>query len=335
MNIEGLLSEVDNYRQLPLDPIMERARRELEAQDSFAKEKAGAGGEDNEVERASPVQEILFQPENPPSPNSFWATPEPPPAAMSSPSLPRTIPPNISAYNYLNPQVPEKFVGDALADIAKGPDKAKEKLRKTVLLGSPTLKRGVHLKLEGRYGNYPLATRDRMDELREEQAQRARELYEKHGDRWPLDPIDGVRPPLGRARCKKLWRRAIIYAKAIAAMKAKPPKQLTRAELDKLLQVAIRATRKKIYYHWDCILGIFGIDPEFEKRRQRRLKMKRISNTGLPKEPKGNEVRASGLAGILRNKEIGPGCSEVEVLKVSEEQGEIVGWGEEWSKGTA
>ncbi|GMH53787.1 hypothetical protein TrRE_jg84 [Triparma retinervis] len=155
-----------------------------------------------------------------------------------------------------------------------------------------------------------------MDELRREQASEARLLYEKYGDRWPLDPLDGIRPPLGKARCRKLWRKAILYARTIVAMKARPPKQQTRQELDKLLQIAIRATRKKIYYSWDCILGICGIDPTNEKRRQRRLKMKSLSNANLLKEPKGNDVRGTGLAGILRNKEIGPGCTEVEVLKL-------------------
>ena len=171
----------------------------------------------------------------------------------------------------------------------------------------------LHGKMMGRYGNYPLATRDRMDEFRKEEAARASMLKEKFGDKWPLDPVHGSRPPLGQVKVKKLWRRALIYAKAVAAMKTKPPKQQTRVELDKLLQIALATTRKKIYYEWDMILGAFHIDAEKEKKRQRRLMM----NLGKPNltAPGGKDIRLSALCYTLRSEE-GPRCTFVEVVKL-------------------
>ena len=177
---------------------------------------------------------------------------------------------------------------------------------------SPYLKPSLHAKV-ARYGNYPLATRDRMDELRMEQAREASLLYEKYGDKWPLDPLTAGYVPLGKEKCRKLWRRAFIYAKAIAAMMVKPPKQQTRQELDKLLQVALQATRRKIYYEWDMILGAFQIDAAEEKKRQRRLKMK-VKNSKLL-APKGIDIRASSLAYALRSR-VGPKCTRIEVCKL-------------------
>jgi len=103
---------------------------------------------------------------------------------------------------------------------------------------------------------------------------------------------------MGREKCRKLWRRGFIYAKAIAALKVKPPKQATRAQLGKLLELALKATRKKIYYAWDDILGAFSIDQAQEKKRLRRLTMN-LKNVNLP-PPAGVDMKSSALLKVLR-----------------------------------
>ena len=107
INVEDLLSKVDNHRQLPMDPIVVRARKELEALEASSPPPSKPS--DIREETSSPVQEIMLnRNQNPPSEMSFWVTEKPQNNAKSKPKLPRPVPPNISANKYQKPHLPEK-----------------------------------------------------------------------------------------------------------------------------------------------------------------------------------------------------------------------------------
>ena len=264
---------------------------------------------------------------SPPS-ASFWTTSEPPLPYTSAPNLPRPLQPLWTPTTYLNPQPrslqmsfhPNDITAKLAltGDLVKAHDEHRKYLRQTqnseTFKGhfAPYFPKKHQERLQNRYGVYPLATRDRMDELRKEQAKQAWDLYKKYGDKWPWDDDAKKRRPLGREKVKKLWRRAFIYAKAIAALKVRPPKQQTRAELGKLLELALKATRKKIYFQWDSILGAFQIDAAAEKKRQRRLTMN-LKGVVL-KEPTGVDLKSSALLKVLRGPDTK--CTKVEVVKL-------------------
>jgi hypothetical protein len=204
-------------------------------------------------------------------------------------------------------------------DLVGAAEQSREELRRTFTSGedrnpfSPTLNRRTAEAMAGKYGAFPLLSRDRADEQRREDARRAWVLKEKYGDKWPWDPVGKERPPLGAARCRKLWRKAFMFAKTINALRTKPPKQETREQLDKLLMIAIQATRKKIYYEWDLVLGAFHVDVAAEKKRQRRLRMN-LKNINL-EPPKGKPAKASAVMALLRSRET-VRCTKVEVVKL-------------------
>lgn len=213
-------------------------------------------------------------PKSPPLEETFWTTDKPTPSAESAPILPRPIKPLWAPSTYLNPTpVPFSPLLDNKSstyalngELIKAQESLRVHLRKTYSgAKGKVFNTKVQKAMEGRYGNYPLATRDRMDEvrnsiiirfyvvscilffksnksnsmptpshtlqLRAEQARHAYALKRKYGDKWPLDPVHGSAPPLGHARVRKLWRRGFIYAKTIAALRTKPPKQATRVEV--------------------------------------------------------------------------------------------------------
>ena len=123
---------------------------------------------------------------------------------------------------------------------------------------------------------------------------------------------------MGFAKCRKLWRKAFLFAKTINALKTKPPKQETKLQLDKLLHIALTATKKKIYYEWDLVLGCFHVDVAKEKKRQRRMKMNLKNKDGSDMDlsaPAGNPMRTSAIMALLRSKETVK-CTAVEVVKL-------------------
>jgi hypothetical protein len=342
-----------SIRSLPLDPLQQRQRDEIKAKEEADKlekerverERAESTGDEISNADVGYESDVTLQeiPQIPP--NTFWVNPKPSSPGLSAPTLIRPLAPSWASPSYKTPTAiptlnhtsnPAVSSVALSGDLVAAADVSRAELKKDYVMRdiggtggvltssvnvssdrNPFKELPFALKqsLKNSYGNYPLLDRDRADEIRRQDAKKAYLLHKKYGDKWPWDPVGHTRPPLGREAVRKLWRRAFIYARTIAALKTKPPKQETRAQLDKLLHIALQATRKKIYYEWDLVMKCFKLDVVKEKKRQRRLRMgmKQIKDLDLS-PPSGDAVKISNVITLLRNDIVK--CSYVETLKL-------------------
>ena len=58
-------------------------------------------------------------------------------------------------------------------------------------------------------------------------------------------------------KVKRAWRQAFMFAKAMVALKAKPPEQKTKQELHKLKDRANRVALRKLLYGWPTLIVAF------------------------------------------------------------------------------
>ena len=185
------------------EQLAEIKKKKEEEEGEKEKEKEKQQEEDGSKHSSSLDNDDNTNPEDQPTPpESFWNTSQPSKPYISAPQLPRPLHPTWTPATYLNPSVralqsyQENGNTSMVAlsgDLVQAADAQREHLRKTYRSETfkgdfvPYLPKKYQDKLQNKYGNYPLATRDRMDELREEQAAQAHALYAKYGDKWPWE----------------------------------------------------------------------------------------------------------------------------------------------------
>ena len=177
-------------RRLPMNPIQARMRAEIERQEQEAKlspaapppQASDSASVDSSIDEEGLEPSDLASRTGGPMKQTFWSRPDPVLPAALAPLLPRELKPKWVPSTYLRPS-PAAFspARGKAADIAIGGDlvgageEMREHLRRTYTSGKGSgspLNHKLHMKMMSRYGNYPLATRDRMDELRKEQGER-------------------------------------------------------------------------------------------------------------------------------------------------------------------